>query len=138
MQKNPWNLKPHEHGKLATLQRTNRSLYRAYLLKESLCDILDRGDELTAPRRLGGWMSWAQRCRLAPFVKLKRTIKKHREGILAYIRTRFSNGPVEARNGKARTITRRSFGFHGAYGLIALLKLCCGNIRLSPVFNYPT
>jgi transposase len=32
LQKNPWNLTDVEQGKLTDVQRTNRPLYRAYLL----------------------------------------------------------------------------------------------------------
>ncbi len=34
LQKTPWNLTQSEHAKLAELQRSNRRIYRAYLLKE--------------------------------------------------------------------------------------------------------
>lgn len=41
LQKNPWNLSVDEKAKLAVVQKTNKPLYRAYLLKESLAKILD-------------------------------------------------------------------------------------------------
>ncbi len=50
LQKNPWNLTVAEQEKLAVLQRTNRPLYRAYLLKESLAGILD-GRQVNVARR---------------------------------------------------------------------------------------
>ena len=45
--------------------------------------------------------------------------------------------PHEALNGKLRTLTRRSYGFHSAGALIALLYLCCAGIHLHPVRTYP-
>jgi transposase len=53
------------------------------------------------------------------------------------VRSRLSNARTEALNGKARTITRRSYGLHGAAALIALLKLCCSGIDLAPVTRRP-
>jgi transposase len=53
-------------------------------------------------------------------------------GILAYCASGISNARTEALNGKARTITKRSYGFHGPNSLIALLFLCCDGIRLTP------
>jgi transposase len=44
-----------------------------------------------------------------------------------------NSGRSEGLNGKMRTITRRSFGFHSASSLIALITLCCGRITLAPV-----
>lgn len=137
LQKNPWNLTPAEERKLSTVQKTNRRLYRAYLLKEALLGILDRRQVNVAREKLEDWIRWALRSQLQPFRKLARTVRKHLEGILAYVSTGLSNGRTEALNGKARTITRRSYGFHSAYGLIAMLFLCCGNIRLWPVHRYP-
>lgn len=128
LQKNPWNLTQPEHEKLSAVQRSNKPLYRAYLLKETLCDVLDRRQVNVARDKLGGWIAWAARSRLEPFRKVARTIKEHAEGIVAYVATGLSNGRAEGMNGKVRTITRRAFGFHGPWSLIALIFLCCSGI----------
>lgn len=131
LQKRPWNLSDVERRKLTDVQRTNRRLYRGHLLKETFSAILD-GDIRPAETHLVRWIGWARRSRLKPFAKAAATVRSHLGGILAYCRTRLSNGPTEALNGKARTITRRSYGLHGPNSLIALLFLCCGGIRLTP------
>ena len=133
LQKNPWNLSRFERDKLATLQRANKALYRAYLLKESLAGVLDRRQVHVARAKLAEWLAWATRSRLAPFRKLARTVRRHAEGILAYVDTGLSNGRSEGINGKIRTLTRRAYGFHSAESLIALIFLCCTGIRLAPV-----
>ena len=137
LHKNPWNLSESEEGRLAELQRKNVPLYRAYMLKETLLEILDRRQVNVARDRLEEWMAWAARSQLKPFQRVARTIKRHLDGILAYIRTRLSNGRTEGLNGKARTVTRRAFGFHSARSLIAMLFLCCGGIKLEPSHVYP-
>lgn len=137
LQKNPWNLRSFERDKLATLQRVNRRIYRAYLLKEALLAIFDRRQVHVADAKLDEWLAWARRSQLQPFIKLADTIDNHRAGILAYVRTRLNNGRVEGLNGKARTITRRAFGFHSAASLIAMLFLCCSGIQLHPAHVYP-
>lgn len=137
LQKNPWNLTLDEQAKLAEVQRTNRPLYRAYLLKESLAQILDGRQVHVARRRLREWIDWAARSRLDPFRKLSRTISTHIEGILAYVATGLNNGRVEGLNGKARAITRRAYGFHSAHSLIGLLFLCCSGLTLYPEHVYP-
>lgn len=133
LHKNPWNLSTLEVAKVAQVQKTNRPLYRAYLLKESLAAILDGRQVNVARRKLLEWIDWATRSRLRPFCKLARTVRSHLEGILAYVATGLSNGRSEGLNGKIRTITRRSFGFHGPTSLIALIFLCCSGITLQPV-----
>lgn len=135
--KNPWNLHGFEAEKLSVLQRRNRRLYRGYLLKEALCEILDRRQVNVARRKLAEWFAWAVRSRLEPFRKLAHTIRAHTDGILAYIRSGLSNGRTEGLNGKIRTITRRSYGFHSPTSLIALMFLCCSGIHLDPLHTYP-
>lgn len=132
-----WKLSLQDSARLAELQRDNKRLYRAYLLKESLVHILGCGSEWLAKQTLEQWLGWARRSRLAPFQRVAATIRDHAAGILAYVRSGLSNGRTEGLNGKARTITRRAYGFHSAHGLIALLKLCCGGIRLRPVHHWP-
>ena len=132
-----WNLKDLELCKLSALPRANRRLFRAYLLKESLAGILDGKQVHVARRKLGEWIGWAFRSQLAPFRRLAATNRDHQDGILAYVSSRLSNGRTEALNGKARTITRRSYGLHSASALIALLKLCCAGINLEPVTLRP-
>lgn len=134
--KNPWNLTNLEGEKLAQLQHTNKPIYRAYMLKEGLAGILDGLDVDVARVKLRDWIGWAERSRLEPFKKLAYTVKEHFEGILAYIPLRLNNGRTEGMNGKIRTITRRSYGFHSASNLIALIFLCCSGISLLPVLKF--
>ncbi len=130
--KNPWNLKRRDRQALAAIQQNNKPLYRAYLLKEALARALDYKQPKRARAALEEWLSWAQRCRLAPIVKAARTIKRHKHGVLAYIRTRLTNGIVEGFNNRVRMIARRAFGFHSPQPLIAMINLCCAGIQLEP------
>jgi transposase len=137
LQKSPWNLTDVEVQTLAQLERTNRPLFRAHLLKESLAAILDGRQINVARRRLQQWIADARRSGLRHFARVARTIEKHLDGILEYIRLHLTNGPVEGLNGKARAITRRAFGFHSASALIAMLYLCCGGVHVTPAFSAP-
>jgi len=128
--KNPWDLTRREGEKLRDIQNHNRSLYRAYLLKESLAKTLDYLQPARASDALKDWLRWASRSKLAPFVKLARTIREHAQRILAYIPTRLTNGITEGLNNKIRLITRRAFGFHSPNPLMAMIHLCCGGITL--------
>jgi transposase len=137
LQKNPENLSSGERRKLAVVQRLNLPLYRAYLLKESLVAALDRRQYYVARDQLQGWLAWASRSKLAPFVRVARTIRKYLHGILAYLNTHLSNGRAEGLNGKVRVITRRSYGLHSAQSLIAMIFLCCSTPALDPVRVIP-
>ena len=118
---------------LATLyevQHANRALYRAFLLREELRLLYHLDDPALAPAHLDAWLAWASRSRLRPFVRLARTLRGHRDGILAPIRLGLSNGRLEGLNSKIRLISHRSFGFHSADALIALVYLCCTGITI--------
>jgi transposase len=136
--KNPWNLRQREGEKLAEVQRTNKRLYRAYLLKESLVTGLEYRQPGRAERLVDGWIGWAKRSQLKPFVKLAATIKRFKDGILAYVATGLSNGLTEGLNNKTRLITRRAYGFHSALALASMIHLCCGGITLDPPLPSPT
>lgn len=136
--KNPWNLTRKERQKLSDVQRTNAPLYRAYLLKETLAQALDYKQPARAERALREWLAWASRSKLPSFVKAARTIRKHFDRILAYVRERLTNGIVEGFNNKLRMIARRAYGFHSPPPLIAMLFLCCGGITLDPPLPAPT
>ena len=130
--KNPWDLSAKEWDKLSAIQRHNVPLYRAYLLKETLAAVFEEESRDDAEKELDRWLAWASRSRLGPFVKAARTVRKYKEGILAYIETKLTNGLVEGLNNKLRMIARRAFGFHSAGALISMLFLCCGGVEVTP------
>jgi transposase len=118
-------------GQLALLgevQHANKAMFRAFLLKEELRLLYQLEDRALAPAHLDGWLAWASRSRLTPVIKLARTIRRHRAGILNAIRLGLSNGRLEGLNSRIRLISHRSFGFHSADPLIALVYLCCSRI----------
>ncbi|MCA1681109.1 MAG: ISL3 family transposase, partial [Actinobacteria bacterium] len=125
--KNPERLTERQQLKLARIQQINKRLFRAYLLAQQLSQIY-RVPYQDAVALLEGWLQWARRCRLAPFVRIARTISEQREGIEAAIRHGLSNARVEQVNTQIRLITRRGFGFHSAHALIALAMLSLGGL----------
>jgi len=126
--KNPENLSENQRIKLAWIAATDPRLYRAYLLKEGLRLIFTM-PYAAAVEALERWISWARRCRIPSFVKLQKSIVKHRARILAAIEHNLSNGLIESTNTKIRLITRMAFGFTSPEALIALALLSLGGHR---------
>ena len=126
--KNPENLTESQQVKLAWIAATDPKLYRAYLLKEGL-RVVFQLPHPQAVEALDRWISWARRCRIPAFVKLQKSIVKHRARILAAIEHNLSNGLIESTNTKIRLITRMAFGFKSATALIALALLNLGGHR---------
>jgi transposase len=131
--KAPTNLSDEQASTLRRLRRAGGEVWRAYTLKEALRTIF--APDLTladVTLLIDRFISKATRSRLAPFVRLARTIRRHRDGILAAIRLGINQGRTEALNNKVRLITRRAYGFHTAEAALALVMLTCGPITLQP------
>jgi len=128
--KDPANQTIRQLATLAEVQQTNKRLYRGFLLNHEL-RCLYRVPRHEAREQLEAWLSWASRSKLKPFVKLARTIRKHRAGVLAAIELGLSNGRLEGLNSKIRLISHRAYGFHSAGALIAMTYLCCSNIQIA-------
>lgn len=126
--KNPENLTENQQVKLAWIAATDPKLYRAYLLKEGLRVVFTL-PYAAAAEALDRWISWARRCRIPAFVKLQKSIVKHRTRILAAIEHNLSNGLIESTNTKIRLLTRMAFGFKSPEALIALALLTLGGHR---------
>ncbi|MEP6816532.1 MAG: ISL3 family transposase [Marmoricola sp.] len=126
--KNPENLSENQQIKLAWIAATDPRLYRAYLLKEGLRLIFTMPYP-GAVEALERWISWARRCRIPSFVKLQKSIVKHRARILAAIEHNLSNALIESTNTKIRLITRMAYGFNSPEALIALALLSLGGHR---------
>jgi transposase len=127
--KAPENLTRKERLRLSNVAALNQRVYRAYLLKEELralywCSVRRASDHLDS------WLGWASRSKLKPFVKLARTVRAHRDGILSAIDLGLSNGRMEGLNNKVGVLKHRAYGFHSAAALIAMIFLCCTKIML--------
>ena len=126
--KNPPNLTGDQRATLAGIAHANGGLYRAYLLKEQLRAIFQTVELSDARALLSGWVAWARRCRLDPFVKLAKTIKKYRVLILNAVEHGLSNARSEATNTHLRLLTRRAYGYHSPEALIAMADLTRGGL----------
>ena len=118
-------------GLIRRLKAAGGEVWRAYTLKEAVRAIFEPGLSLEDVTILiDRLLSRLARSRLEPFVKLGKTIRKHRDGILAAIGLGVNQGRTEALNNKVRLITRRAYGFHSAKAALALIILTCGPITL--------
>jgi transposase len=130
--KNPQDLTDQQADTLAAMHAAGGKIPRAWAMKEMVRAIFAPGltveDVSVLIDRLLARLS---RSRLKPFVRLGRTIRKHREGILAARRLKLSNARAEAQNNKIKLIVRRAYGFHSANAALALVHLTCGPITLT-------
>jgi transposase len=105
----------------------NKPLYRAYLLKEQLREIVAAKGE-DGKLRLTAWLRWAARSRLPPFVKLAATIRNHLTEIHNMLDCGLSHARIEANNTHLRLLTRQGYGYHSAHALITMAMLKRGGL----------
>ncbi len=130
--KNPEDLTDRQADTLTALHAAGGKIPRAWAMKEMVRAIFAPGLTVDAVDELiDRLLARLSRSRLEPFVRLGRTIRKHRDGILAARRMKLSNARAEALNNKAKLITRRAYGFHSANAALALIHLTCGPITLT-------
>jgi len=128
--KDPQHLNRPQRDILDQLRRQRSVLYRAWLLKEDLRDLYRLADPTHAPGHLDRWLASACRSRIPAFVTLSRTIRRHRQAILAAIELGLSNSKLEGIASKIRLINHRGYGHHTAAALISMIYLCCGGITI--------
>jgi transposase len=116
------NLSPKQKGTIRDLEGVNKRTFRAWQLKEELREIM--GMPLVAARlALNAWLAYASRSRLAPFVKLARTIRHYRDSIEATIEWKLTNGISESNNAAIGRIRSAARGFHDPESFITMIML---------------
>lgn len=121
------NLTGAQKGTIRDLEKANRRMFRAWQLKEELRDIFSM--PLSAARRaLDDWLAWASRSKLAPFVRLARTIRRYRTEIEATIEWRLTNGLAESNNSAIGRIRANARGFHDPKAFITMILLERGGL----------
>lgn len=125
--KNSEDLTGDQRTSLAEIAVTNRTLYRAYLLKEQLREVFRvkgaRGRQL-----LEGWLSWALHSRIPEFVVLARTLRRYHDLICNTLKHGLSNARSEATNTHLRALTKRAYGYHSPEALIVMALLTRGGL----------
>ncbi|HEX9763189.1 MAG TPA: ISL3 family transposase [Acidimicrobiia bacterium] len=116
------NLTPSAKATLRELEKSNRRLFRAWQLKEELRDIMGM-TPVAADLALDEWIHHASRSRLAPFVRLARTIRHYRESILATVEWKLTNGIAESVNASIGRLRANARGFHKPESFIAMIHL---------------
>jgi len=111
-----------QRATIRALDGSNRRLLRGWQLKEELRDIFTL-PLIAARRALDDWLAYASRSKLAPFVKLARTIRGYRASIEATIEWKLTNGIAESNNAAIGRIRANARGFHDPHAFITMIML---------------
>ena len=122
LRRNWENLSMRQREVIWALEGANRRTFRAFQLKEELRDIFAL-PLIQARRALDDWLAYASRSKLAPFVKLARSIRTYRSSIEATIEWRLTNGIAESNNASIGRVRASARGFHDPAAFITMIML---------------
>ena len=128
--KNPDNLTAEQRAELAPLSQTNLKTARAYALRLGFQEMYRAPDRRWGAYFLDRWYAAAIRSRLAPMKAAARTIKRHRDGILAWFDSRIANGLVEGINSLVQAAKAKARGYRTTRNLKAITYLIAGKLDL--------
>jgi transposase len=129
--KDPLTLTDKQQATLDRLRRARHVLFRAWALKEELRDLYRLPAGRRADAHLDAWLARACRCRIPAMIALSKTIRAHREQILAAVDLGLSNSKLEGLNSKIGLINHRGYGHHTAAAIIAMIYLCCSGLTIT-------
>jgi len=123
------NLDDAQREKLDRLMTLNETLYKGYLLKEQIQDILDEKDLSVGISRLERWIQNVQESGIGPFVKCIKTIKHYFYGICNFFKHQVTNAGSEGFNTKINIIRRRAYGYSDLDYFILKIFQACGVMK---------
>lgn len=111
--KKPENLTKNQAAKMKELLQCKLQSIKAYLLREEFQKFWTYSSAAWAEKFFDQWAFVAIRSKIEPVKKVVKTLRKYKENILNWFRTKepVSNGIVEGFNGKAKLTMRKSYGF---------------------------
>ena len=108
---NEENLSEEKRARRGELCRSKLQTAKAHAHLAAFQDLLRAHNPEEAVAGLKWWYNWVCHSRIPEMIKVAKSIKRHWDGIVAYLQTRLTNGPAEAVNGLIQTAKRKSRGF---------------------------
>ena len=106
---------------------------KAFNHLDALRSIMKEPNPTKAELDLQWWCGWVGRSQIPEMKKAARTIRAHWDGVVAYLKTRVTNGAAEALNGIIQTVKRKARGFRTVEYFTAMIYLVASHLK----FNLP-
>jgi transposase len=115
---------------LNALKKSNRRIWRAWVLKDEFQRLWDYTYKGSAQSFIHAWMAAARRSRLQPIMDFVKTISKHLPAILAFIPSKLTNAAAEGINRIIGIVRNRASGFKSFDSFADLIYLTIGDLDL--------
>lgn len=127
--KNPENLTEKQKKKYAKLKDMDLKTGRAYRMKLSLQHMFTRS-YIISEMYFDEWCSWAMRSQLEPVIKLAHSLKRHKDGILRWFKTKLTNGLLEGINSLVQASKRKARGYRTVDNFITMIYATVNKLDL--------
>ena len=115
------------------VQFTTKRTARAWLYREQLRDILDRRQFNIVSAMLAQWCTNVMRSKVEPMKQVATMIRAHFDGIVAWTRSRQTNGFIEAINGLFQAAKRKARGYTRLQTMKTVLFLIAGKLNFAAI-----
>src|SRR5215472_376848 len=115
------------------VQFTTKRTARAWLYREQLRDILDRRQFNIVSAMLAQWCTNVMRSKVEPMKQVATMIRTHFDGIVAWTRSRQTNGFIEAINGLFQAAKRKARGYTRFQTMKTVLFLIAGKLNFAVI-----
>jgi transposase len=115
-----------------SLRESTLKTARAWALKETAMNLFTYSYTAAARSFFNRWYGWASRSRLDPILEAGRTLKRHIDNILTFIKHRITNAASESLNSKIQWVKYTARGFRNQKNFINAIYFHCGGLNLAP------
>jgi transposase len=112
---------------------TTKRTARAWQYREDLREILNRKQIHVVRDMLRQWCTNVMRSKVEPMKVVAKMIRSHLEGIVAWARTRMTNGFLEALNGLFQAAKRKARGYGRLSTIRTVIFLIAGKLDFRPL-----
>src|SRR5215831_2386595 len=112
---------------------TTKRTARAWLYREQLRDILDRKQFNIVSAMLAQWCTNVMRSKVEPMKQVATMIRTHFDGIVAWTRSRQTNGFIEAINGLFQAAKRKARGYTRFQTMKTVIFLIAGKLNFAAI-----
>lgn len=119
------------------LSKAGFKVGRAWAIKEAALELWDYVSATWARKYFKRWYFWATHSQLTPIVRVAKMMKRHLDGILAYLKTRRTNAITEGLNAMIQEIKYRARGYRNRKSFRRAILFHCGGLNMEPTHSKP-
>jgi len=128
---NNLNTKETEKLKEITMSQVGEKVMKAYNIKECFREIYKAETIDEFETLLKKWYYRATHSRLTPMIEVAKTIKKHWDGIIRWIKSSINNGILEGLNSLIQAAKKKARGYRRVESFIIITYLLTGKLNFS-------